>query len=407
MTNLSSDIGPLKRVLVHRPGPETLKVTTALHGDHPMLANELLPNDGPLEHEQFVRALSASGAEILFLEDVLNEAISAADAAGQFGIWLDRRVPGLRQLADIDAQVLLGATDEVAYNHLADPMKWIYYTRDFATMTPRGAAISRFINNNRRFEADLIRFAFEWAPTLSKHPIAFDAEVEGLYLQGGDMIVVDKHTLLVGVGSLTQRETAQRLAQRLEVDVIAVQMVGLGTNGLRSLFLHLDTVFNLVDEKKALAVPYFFEQRFAGDEPLTDLLLTMGATDIAQGLRDFGSITKFLAGSGEIDSGLTGMKLVDHLTDIGYAMVWVGGDAPSERGTQMTKHVIENVLREVHFQGGNVVATKPGSVIAYQGNEGTLQALADADIEVTTIDGRSLVRWNGGPHCMTCPIERD
>lgn len=417
MTSLSSDIGPLKRVLVHRPGPETMKVTTALHGDHPMLATELLPKAGFGEHDLFVQALSDSGTDIVFLDHVLNEAIVAARDADHLRTWLQQRSPGLvEHQGDISAQLLLGATDEVVYGGLVDPMKWIYYTRDFAIMTPRGAIISNFINRNRRFEADLIRFAFEWSPSLTLYPIAFDAETEGVYLQGGDVIVADERTLLVGVGSLTQPEAARRLAQRLEMDVIAVQMLGGATflpgeayahwNGLRSLFLHLDSIFNMVDHRKALAVPYFLEARYAGNEPLTDLLQAMGATAIARHLSEVGSITRFMSGSGEVDERLTGTKLVDHLQNIGYSIVHVGGDAPAEPGVSMSKHVIEHVLREVSFQGANVVATQPGRVIAYEGNDHTLKALRDAGVDVTAVDGSSLTRWNGGPHCMTFPLER-
>ena len=64
------------------------------------------------------------------------------------------------------------------------------------------------------------------------------------------------------------------------------------------------------------------------------------------------------------------------------------------------------VLPELRGQAANVVALEPGRLIAYAENEHTLKALRAAGNDVKTFPGSALVRWHGGPHCLTLPLER-
>jgi arginine deiminase len=87
----------------------------------------------------------------------------------------------------------------------------------------------------------------------------------------------------------------------------------------------------------------------------------------------------------------------------GYTVHFVGGEPPA---TDFIRHLFTVVLYEHDRQGANVVATAPGHVVAYEGASRTHAALRRAGITVTTFQARELWPFNGGPHCLTMPLER-
>lgn len=428
---VSTDVGRLRRVLVHTPGPEIRKMLNALAGQHPMLPSSLLLDRAADQHRAFVARLQADGATVLHLETVLDEAVEAARAAGILEVWLQGVAPQLVPVAsDVRGAVLLGAVDRFTYHTdpdgtfhpLTAPTKGIMYTRDLAIMTPRGVVISNFVNPSRNFETALVRLAFEWAPSLRDYPVVFDAREERLFLQGGDVIVADEKTLLIGTGNLTEEAAARRLARNLDMDVLAVQLpsgaeragveIYKDWHGLRSLFLHLDSVFNMVDRRRAVAVPLLLEAEHAGRDPLSRIAagLARGSTvaaedadELRENLERAGRVRRFLAGSGDEDPLPDDIKLVDYLRDDGWEIVPVGG----ERDGDDFPWFVERVLRELYFQAANVVATAPGRVVACAENEHTLAALQAAGVELHPFEASEIVRWGGGPHCLSLPLERD
>ena len=66
--NVTSEIAPLKKVLLHRPGKELLNLT-------PDTLGRLLFDDIPFlpvaikEHEEFAQILKDNGVEVVYLED--------------------------------------------------------------------------------------------------------------------------------------------------------------------------------------------------------------------------------------------------------------------------------------------------------------------------------------------------
>lgn len=428
-TYVASDIAPLRRVLVHPPGPETRAVLSLCAGDHPFLAADLLWDRAPAEHAALVEILQAHAVEVVLLETMLDEALQAARDVGDGDTWLTTHLPHLRgHESAVTGQVLLGATAAFVYPPhasgtfapLVEPLKWMIFPRDIAVMTPRGIILGQFANRSRARERDLLAFALRYAPGLRDYPLLFDAAEEGVFLQGGDVLVLDDHTLLVGIGNRSEERAAVRLAQRLAMDVLAVALPGpfsipepRSSSGhrLSSLFLHLDTVCTWVDTATILAVPYFLETTATTNPllPIIQHLVTTAAVtrDDARAMMDalhhMGSVTLFRAGSGERDPVYAGMKLLDVLRAQGVRVVPVGGD---RHDGNEAKYLIEQVLRETHFQAANTLALQPGHVIAYAGNHATRLALAHAGVTVTTFEAPDLVRWHGGPHCLTLPLAR-
>jgi arginine deiminase len=430
---VTSDAAPLTRVLVHAPGPETQKLIPLGGGDHPMLAVDLMGEEAAHQHRAFVGLLTQAGAEVLSFAELLDDAIARARAAEAFGPWLVEAAPQLVDLEPkLDAAALIGAVDEYVYHKgpegegfrpLTDPLKFLYFTRDTAVMTPRGVLICNFVNQYRAYESALTRFVFDWASALRRYPVALDAHPDRFFVQGGDVIVADEDTLFVGVGNLTEEAAARRLAQKLNMNVVSVELPGGGTafrrggsydswNSLRTQFLHLDTIFNFVAPRSVLAIPYFLEMEHVGTDPLTEMLQGLSTLprinkayfdQMVTSLTTVGLVKRYKAKTGALDPTVKGMKLVDYLRQLGYQIYFVGGAIPEQ---DATKHTVERVLREIRFQGGNVLAMGPNRLIAAEGNKGTLDGLKAAGVEVATFRADDLTRWHGGPHCMAMPLER-
>ena len=153
-----------------------------------------------------------------------------------------------------------------------------------------------------------------------------------------------------------------------------------------------------VSAARALVAPAFLEG--------TDTLSAMrGLCDDVRMMRRIGRVKTYRARTGEAVNGEKDQKLVDHLTERGYDCVRVGGPRPER--PEETQAWTRLALAELFGQAANVVAIKPGHVLAYAGNEATLRALRAGGVTVRTIEGTSLARLHGGPHCLTLPLERD
>lgn len=420
---VSSDTGTLKRVLVHTPGEETRKGLGLGYSPLRFLGGTVGERAAE-EHLAMVQLLRNSGAEVLTIEGVLDEAVREARNVKALEGWLRGWAPQLAPASDrINAQVLLGASDEFVYRSdeegafapLTDPAGSIYWTRDSAVMTPRGVMLCHFSNPARRNEALLARFAYEWSPSLKKYPIIYDAAEEDLAMEGGDVCVVDESTIFMGVGNRTHANSARRVARRLNMDVVAVELTPQGRSPLNSLFLHLDTVCCFVDRRTVLTVPYLFEKEWTGKDPFTGMLKGLANKPAAREfnldqmlpvLEKLGRVRRYKAGTGEPDASVDNLKLVDYLRREGYKLVFVGGAPPEGRPGKLQKHMAESVLSELRRQAANVLAIGPGKVLAYAGNRHTQKALQDAGIEVQPFTGEEIMRNNGGPHCLTQPLER-
>jgi arginine deiminase len=428
---VGSDAAPLRRVLVHAPGAESRKLIPFGGGEHSMLGMDVMGAAAVEQHAGLVRLVREAGVEVLEFAPLLQAAIERARDEGQLRPWLERNVPRLAAHEPrVTAAALLGADDAFIYradergviHRLVDPLRCACFLRDAAVMTPRGLVLCRLINNYRALEPALVRFLADWSDALA-YPIVFDAREERVYLQGGDLIVADEDTLWLGVGNLTEEGAAPRLARALNMEVIAVELPGDGDglktgnmtswNGLRTQFLHLDTLVNLTGPREVVAVPTFLEQRHARRHPLNAVL--HGLIDdpdiypryiqhLERTLERVGRVRRYVPGSGELDRSVGETKFLDYLKARGYTVRFVGGEPPE--GHHLAPHLIEHVLPELRFQGANVVATAPNRVVGCDGVPRTTDALRKAGVQVATFDAGEFVRWHGGPHCLTLPLER-
>jgi len=426
-TFYNSDIGLLKSVLVHSPGNEIAKIVPLIQEENASLSLDYLGANATKEHRAFLKLLHTQGVQVLELKNLLSAAIADAKKSEYWEGWLETmpktHMEGKVRSQDITAEDLLGASDRSYYNldstnrlvPIFSPQRMLLFCRDLSVMTPKGLVLCNFVNKYRFSESHLARLIFERSEPFRSLPIVLDAIKEGVYIQGGDLIVKDKNTLLLGVNNLTEKNAARLLAQRLDMLVVAVNLppaisiskdiYGNFTNANLSL-LHLDSVFSLVDTDKFLVVPYWFEKAsksallgnvVLGLDPYSSL-----QPRLLQRMEDVGWVTLYHPGSGKEER--LNMKLVDFLKLQGYSPIYVGGDKLT---ANPYKHMVERVLPELRFQASNVVALRPGEVISYAGNQQhTIKALRQHNITVHTFRADALPRWHGGPHCLTMPIER-
>jgi arginine deiminase len=435
-SRVTSDIAPLRATIVLSLGDQIFKSSDfggAGSNRHPLFGS--LPRGVIREHQALRDLLQKQHVRVVDVRELLDGAIRNARREGKLAEWLKQTFPAtaeqaIKQMDAIDAASVLNLRDDHFYEKRQDGaidplftgMPSMYWSRDFAISTPKGVIIGNGQFYRRALENSVARLIFQFADQLKEFPIAFDAAKEGVYLDGGDTIVLDEKTLLLGVGNRSSREAAPKLAQRLGMDVLAVAMPPAEKqSGLNRQLLHLDSIFNLVDTNKVLAVPYFLEKRYNDANPVKSILLGLAAqTDrvrVAQPEREMsksddlqltvemapqvGWVTKFEAGSGKATP--LNLKLVDYFRERGYQVVYVGGD---QGQTPQEKYVVERAMYELRWQGANVVQLAPGRVIAYEHNIHTNEALRRAGVEVLTFPGELLSINNGGPHCLLMPLVR-
>jgi arginine deiminase len=343
----------------------------------------------------------------------------------------------IKQIERIDGETLIGRKEEFFFiqdeqgdlDPIIQPHRAMFYTRDFSVMTHRGLIICNFVHFDRSIETPLIRFMFQYAPELKKYgKWVFDAEARNVLLQGGDVVVLDEDTLLIGVNNVTELEAAKQIAISLDIDVITVDLpvsnvreMGLGSwLEINQQLVHLDTIFSIVDEYKALSIPYILEKKYVEDNPLYRVFrglhkqlsaiipklkykesswFTQTLANNIVSLKKLGWVSRVRKGTGEVEP--LGIKLVDYLRDLGYEIIYVCGEEEENE----FKHAF-SILRELRFQAANVLTLEPGKVIAYENNEKTIEELRAHGVNVIPIRGNALLRWCGGPHCMSMPLER-
>ncbi|MBI1392324.1 MAG: hypothetical protein GC152_06225 [Alphaproteobacteria bacterium] len=430
---LSSDIGALKRVLVHSTKPNDHLIGKLDGGVIPSV--EVDRAAMAEQQASLMRLLSETGAEVIEVADALEAAIEATRPSGVFEAWLDALYPRLgADPAAVTADMILGRRETMQfelgpdgnYRHRTDDARSTMWTRDSAFMTPNGLVICNAANPIRTHENQLMRFLYAHSPMLKDYPVIFDGMEEGLVVEGGDAMVADEKTMFLGVGNRTDPRVAPFLARRLGMDIVTVQTVereflraggwsGDGWIGeLNLLVLHLDTYFTLVGPKHGLALPYLMEAEYAGEDPLSRYVrgaradTGMDADDAEAALKmlkDFGAVRRYAAGTGA-EERLGAMKFIDYLKADGYRITFTGGPRPETSDEDRFRHFMSVAYPEQRRQATNVVQAAPGRVIAYDGNPATKAALEADGVSVDAFFARDLWSWHGGPHCLTQPLER-
>lgn len=398
--NVKSEIGRLRRVMLHRPGIE-------LQNLMPDYLERMLAEDTPdvrragEEHDVFAGILRANGVDVVYIEDMFKEVVKDDAVRKAFikdfvelgvrGLSLSKAVTEYLESVPYDKLFdavakgitradLSGVADKPIqyyvkedYPFLTDPLPNLYFTRDISFCLGTGMAISAMSMPARMRETLFVRYIHKYSEYFGKGAVDMLYDFNcGCGIEGGDVLSLSDKCVAIGSGERTSVAAVERLA--LTLFKRGYERVLLFKNPSSRTYMHLDVLMTHIDYDKFLAHPCIAHKWFDIYE----------LTPAANGGINVSCTTD---GTAKILERALG---IDKVT-----FVEMGGGDPIQ------------YRREHWNMGSNSLAMAPGSIITYDRNIITNELIDKAGVKVSPIPGGELSRGRGGPRCMSMPMLRD
>ena len=398
--NNYSEIGKLNKVLLHRIGDE-------IEGLVPDNFERLLFDDIPYlkvaqqEHDRFADLLRENDVEVIYYADETIKALKDPKVRKEFvkkfvdesDIYSEAVKEALEEylmsmnvksmvekvISGVKKKELTIKSNSLAdyisagYPYYTDPMPNLYFTRDPGACVGNGVNIHHMSTVARRREALLLKYMFNYNKDFAPEGSRIWYDYDHAYsIEGGDVLVLSKDIVAIGLSQRTTVAGIERFAKNILNKSSFKKILVFDIPKCRA-FMHLDTVFTMVDYDKFTIHPEI-------EGPLQLYEITLDK----DGNAHFSSVQDQLENILKIELGLPAVDLIR-----------CGGNDP------------QAAQREQWNDGSNTLAIAPGVVVTYERNYVTNDLMDKKGVKVLTIPSSELSRGRGGPRCMSCPVNRD
>ena len=399
---VGSEIGQLKRVIVHDPQLALQRLTPS--NNTAFLFDDILDiNTAIKEHKEFCNILKTEKVEIFFLQDLLIDILQNEDvkkwllniycSSNYLGTISDEIKKFLKKLPetkiaeylisgilwkDFNSSMINSLVAQIATttDFAIPPLPNLFFTRDASTWIYNGVSLNLMAKSARKRETAILSAIYKFHHLFTNCDFNFwhDESYEydnHVFLEGGDILVIGNGCIMIGVGERTSPQGIEKLSKMLFHKNVAEKVIVAELPKERS-YIHLDSIFTMLDKDCFVFYPPVVNtMRIWQITPNNSKNLCI--KEIKEGFFDY---------------------LAKELNHKELRLIPTGGDS-------------FQIEREQWNAANNMLAIRPGVVIGYEHNYYTIENMRKLGIKVLTFPGLELSRGRGGTRCMTCPFERD